>query len=183
MKKSLLQIIKEEISNFYSNSYIANEPSIADKYYEKNLGIMASTNYQQKNQIDGEFVGYVTKQWKNPITPIPVYKNPKNLNDFTKEARGILLKNGDLFLAQSFNALHDNLLELLANKGVVPLASIYDYDKNYPEEFVAVQRTFTTNNFIQSMAYDEFPPHYQIIFDTGNKRQPYTFKALHFSKY
>ncbi len=171
--KSILQIINEEINDFYSDWRGDDEPSLVDKYYEKR-GI--ATPKQQV--INAEPIGYVDKQWKTPITPIPVYKNPKNLDGFTKETRGILLNNGDFYVAQSYNALHDNLLQLLADRGVIPLATIYNYDKNYPEQFVAVQRTFHTNNFVQSMAYDEFPPYYEEIFEIGNQKQPYTFNAL-----
>lgn len=182
MKKSLLQIIKEELTNFFSDWSMNDEPSIADKYYEKNLG--TTTTNEPETNISAELVGYVTKQWKNTLPkPIPVYKNPRSLNGFTKETRGILLNTGDLYVAQSYNALHDNILELLAEKGIVPLASTYNYDKNYPEQFVAIQRTANTNNFAQSMAYDEFPPHYQEIFDIGGKKQPYTFKAIPLTSY
>jgi hypothetical protein len=172
----LLQIIKEEISNFTSDWSMNDEPSLADRYYD-NKGI-TTKEPQQQNTIDAELVGYVVKQWTKSIAPIPVYKNPRTLNGFTKECRGILLSTGDFYVGQSYNALHDNLLQMLADKGIVPLASIYNYDKNYPEQFVAVQRTFTTNNFGQSMAYDEFPPHYMEIFEIGTQKQPYTFKAI-----
>jgi hypothetical protein len=178
MKKSLLQIIKEELNNFFSDWSMNDEPSIADKYYEKNLGTMTRGS-EPETKLDGELVGYVTKQWKTPLpSPIPVHKNPRNLNGFTKETRGILLNTGDLYVAQSYNALHDNILDLLAEKGIIPLSSKFDYDKKYPEQFVAVQRTFNTNNFAQSMAYDYFPPHYEEIFEIGRQKQPYTFKAI-----
>jgi len=172
----LLQIIKEEISNFTSDWSMNDEPSLADRYYD-NKGI-TTKEPQQQNKIDAELVGYVDKQWTKSITPIPVYKNPRTLNGFTNETRGILLSTGDFYVAQSYNALHDNILQMLADKGIVPLAAIYNYDKNYPEQFVAVQRTFNTNNFAQSMAYDEFPPHYEEIFEIGTQKQPYTFKGI-----
>jgi hypothetical protein len=182
MKKSLLQIIREVVQDFYSDWSMNDEPSLADKYYEKQ-GIETrptqQPQQQPQNQINAELVGYVDKQWDKPINPaIPVYKNPKTLDGFTKEARGILLNTGDLYLAQSYNALHDNILKMLADKGIVPLAATYNYDKNYPEQFVAVQRTFNTKNFAQSMAYDEFPQHYEEIFDVARQKQPYTFKAI-----
>jgi len=169
----LLQIIKEEFENWYND-----EPSLADKYYEKKN--ITTQEPQQTNQIDAELVGYVDKQGQNSITPIPVYKNPKNLNGFTKETRGILLSNGDFYVAQSYNALHDNILSMLAAKGVVSYKATHNYDRDFPEEFVAVQRTFNTNNFGQSMAYDEFPLHYQEMFEIGTQKQPYTFKPTFF---
>ena len=175
MKKSLLQIIKEEINDFYSDWSMNDEPSIADKIYDRQ-GI--SGEPQQQTPIDAELIGYVDKQGNKPMTPVPVYKNPKNLVGFTKEARGILLSTGDLYLAQSYNALHENIIAMLAAKGIIPYKATHGYDKYFPKEFVAVQRTFNTNNFAQSMAYDEFPPHYQEIFAIGAQKQPYTFKEI-----
>ena len=172
--KSILQIINEEIQDFYSDWRGDDEPSLADKYYEKR-GIATP---KQQNVINDKPIGYVDKQWQTPITPIPVYKNPKNLEGFTNETRGVLLSNGDFYVAQSYNALHDNILEMLASKGIVPLASTFHYDQKYPEEFVAVQRASNTKVFGQSMGYDMFPPYYQEIFTTGNQVQPYVFKEI-----
>lgn len=180
MKKSILKLIREVVEQFYNDWSMGDEPSLADKYYEKQgiTGQSSQQQPQQQNPINAELVGYVDKQWQNPITPIPVYKNPKTLDGFTKEARGILLNTGDLYLAQSYNALHDNILKLLADKGIVKLGATYGYEQNYPAAFVAVQRAFTTTTFGQSMAYDEFPPHYQEIFDIANQKQPFKFKEI-----
>jgi len=180
MKKSILKIIREVVEQFYNDWSTGDEPSLADKYYEKQgiSGQPSQQQPQQQNPINAELVGYVDKQWQNTIAPIPVYKNPKTLDGFTKETRGILLNSGDLYLAQSYNALHDNLLKLLADKGIVKLAATYSYEQNYPIDFVAVQRAFTTTTFAQSMAYDEFPPYYQEIFDIANQKQPFKFKEI-----
>jgi len=180
--KSVLQIICEEISNYFSDWQSNDEPSLADKYYEKNLGITPTTLKPETN-ASSDFIGYVDKMGNSPIKPIPVYKNPKNLDNFTSQARGILLSNGDLYLAQSYNALHDNILDLLSEKGIIPYSSKLNYDKEFPEQFVEVQRIFKTNKFAQSMAYDEFPPHYLEIFDMGNKKQPFEFKPFEIPKY
>jgi len=39
MMKQLLQIIREEVQNFYSDWSMGDEPSIADRIYSKNQGI------------------------------------------------------------------------------------------------------------------------------------------------
>jgi hypothetical protein len=175
--KSVLQIIKEEISNFYSDWQIGDNSSMADKYYEKNLGI--STKKPQESKIDAELIGYVTKLVNTPLKkPISIYKNPKNLNDFENDARGVLLNNGDLYLATSRSALHDNMLDLLTEKGIIPYQSKFDYSIKYPEQFVAVQRALNSTTFAQSSAYNTFPLYYEEIFDIANKKQPYHFKEL-----
>jgi hypothetical protein len=167
----LIELIKEEIQDFYSDWQ--TEPSIADKYYERRLGITADV---PTPEIRAELVGYVDKQFDKPINkPIPVYKNPKSLEGFTSDTRGILLRTGDLYLAQSYNALHDNILDLLSEKNIVPYGAKYGYAENFPKEFVAVVRAGNTKTFGQSSAYDYFPNHYIEIFDTGEEKQPYGF--------
>ena len=174
---NLLQIIKEEIENFYSDWRGNDEPSIVDKYYEKKIG--TQPNPQPTNKINAELVGYVDKQMTSPLNPpVPIYKNPKSLEDFSKDTRGILLSNGDLYLATTFNAFHDNTLELLSEKGIISYASKYDYGRKYPDEFIAVVREGNSKTFTQSTAYDEFPNHYHEIFDVANKIQPYHFKEF-----
>jgi len=176
MKKSLLQIIKEELTNFFSDWSMNDEPSIADKYYEKNLGVGSKQPNEQPNT---EVFDYVTTQWGKPMkAAIPVYKNPRDLQGIAPYARGILLASGDFYVAQNENAMHDDFLEMLAKHGVIPVGKIYHYFNNFPEEFIAVQRTASMNKFIQSSAYDEFPPHYEAIFDEANKKQPFQFMHL-----
>lgn len=175
---SILQIIKEELINFIKENWDTweNEPSIADKIYARQ-GI--EVQQQPEEKINAELVGYVNKQWNKPINPIPVYKNPKNLIGFLPNTRAILLNTGDLYVAQSYNALHDNMLDLLADKKIIPHASKYNYDSNYPEEFIAVVRASDTTTFGESTAYDYFPPHYEETFNIANQKQPYIFKKYH----
>lgn len=175
--KSILQIIKEEISNFYSDWETGDNSSIADKYYEKNLGISAKK--PEESKIDGELIGYVTKLVNMPLKkPFSVYKNPKNLNGFENDARGVLLNIGDFYLATSRSALHDNMLDLLTEKGIIPYQSKFEYSTKYPEQFIAVQRALGSTTFAQSAAYDDFPQYYEEIFNMANKKQPYHFKVL-----
>ena len=169
---SITRIIKEELQKLFEMwDDWDNEPSIADKIYAKK-GIIP----QEKTRINADLIGYVDKLWDKPINPIPVYKNPKNLIGFQPNTRAIVLDTGDLYVAESYNALHDNILDLLASKNIIPLASKYNYNSNYPEEFIAVVRVSDTTTFGESSAYDVFPPHYYQIFDIANQKQPYIFK-------
>jgi hypothetical protein len=173
---NLLRIIKEEIENFYSDWHGNDEPSIADKYYEKQLGLQQNSQ-QQKEKINAELIGYVDKQMTSPLNPpVPVYKNPKTLDGFSNNTRGILLNNGDLYLAVTYNAFHDNILEMLSENGIISYKSKFDYGRRYPNEFIAVVRDGGTKTFTQSTAYDKFPNDYHEIFDVANERQPYQFK-------
>lgn len=176
---ALIQIIKEEIHDFYSDW--ESEPSVLDKYGEKNLGIAPSTNKNPDVQINGELIGYVDKQaYQKLDQPIPVYKNPKTLDGFSQNTRGILLPSGDLYVAQNYKALHDNILELLADKNIIDRGKIYNYGEYYPKDFVAVVRAGNSKTFGQSSAYDIFPNQYLEIFDNGDQKQPYYFQAYKF---
>jgi len=173
--KSLLQLIKEEIHDFVSDYWgdSSAEPTLADKVYFRNQGIETKP---AETQVSGELIGYIKKQVDRPLREaVPVYKNPKNLNGYTSNTRGVLLTNGDFYVAKSFNALHDSILDLLAEKNIIPLASKFDYAEKYPKEFVAVQRIENSNTFGQSSAYDSFPNYYIEIFDNGEAKQPYGF--------
>jgi len=166
------------INKYYSDWGNNNELSIADKYYEKKTGISQPSNLE----INAELIGFVTKQWEELLKqPVSVYKNPKTLNGFLNNTRGILLNNGDLYLAQSYNALHNNILELLTEKRIIPLKSTHNYAHNFPKEFVAVTLAGDSTIFGQSSSYDYFPQHYINIFKTGNEKQPFNFKHYSYS--
>lgn len=183
---NLITIIKEEFQklfeNYYSDWETFDEPSLADKMYNKKYGTGAEI--EKPTDINAELIGYVTKQFTLPLTtPIPVYKNPRNLNGFGNNTRAVLLANGDLYVAKNANAMHDNILDLLTEKRIIPFNSKFDYDVNMPEEFVAVQRSENSNTFGQSMAYlkdefNDFPIYYREMFSLANSKQPYDFKVI-----
>ncbi len=169
----LLQIINEEVGNYFSDWQV-EEPGIADKYYEKNLGISKEADVS----IDAELVGYINNENGKPLKrPIPVYKNPKNLNGFSNDARGVILNNGDFYLSQSHDSMHTGILKLLADHNIIPEQAIQHYSDLFPKEFVAVVRHYGKDEFLQSEAYDVFPNQYQRIFDLANQKQPFKFIA------
>lgn len=176
MKKSLIQIINEVIQDFYNDWSPNDEPSIADKYFANKIGVETKPQLQQQESINAQLIGYVTKRYNKPINPaVSVYKNPKNLQGFSNNTRGIILINGDFYVATTPEALHDDILDLLAEHGIVPLGSTLNYGDRLPEEFVAVQRAGNTNRFGASTAYSVFPNYYITIFDNANQKQPYEF--------
>lgn len=172
----LLQIIKEEVQDFFSDWSTTDEPSLADKYYQKQ-GIDTKTS--EPENIGVEPFDYVNTMYGRPMkNAIPIYKNLKNLQGIDSYARGILVKNGDLYIAQSDKALHDDFLEVLAKHGVVPLGKIHQYWVNFPVEFIAVQRNNFENEFAPSTVYDEFPFYYGQMFDEANQKQPFKFNPI-----
>jgi hypothetical protein len=169
---SIIQLIREELEDFYDYD---KEQSMADKYYQTKVAVDPSPKGYIYN---AELVGNVDKQYGRKLSePVPIYKNPKNLQGFGNGARGVLLSNGDFYLAQSWEAMHDDLLDLLGEKNIIPYTTVYRYYHNYPEEYIAVQRQGSSNTFAQSTAYDDFPPYYEEIFKIGNQKQPFEFKS------
>jgi hypothetical protein len=180
MNKRILQIIREEIADYggYTPDWANNEPSIADKYYEKMI-TTPSAPPAEDFEIDAEKFGYVTKMFDKELPkPVPVFKNPKNLNGFDAYARGILLSNGDFYLGKNDKAMHENILEILSEKGIVPKNKTYQYFREYPIEFIAVQRASTANKFVPSSAYDYTPDYYEKTFYMANEKYPYEFKSF-----
>ena len=164
---SIAQLIKEELQDFVKDYWQDNnKPSLADKVFAKNQGV----DLKQDTPIDAELVGYINNRH-------PVYKNPKNLNGFANNTRGILMANGDLYLGKTLGAFHTYILALLAEHNIVPFAAQYDYDLG-EHDYVAVQRIVFSDVFAQSEVYKEFPNSYYEIFDNGTAKQPYTFKYL-----
>jgi hypothetical protein len=181
MNQRLLLIIKEEIENWFNDDDQSNLNAYSDKFMSTNAPPTAVASAQQAQQpkLDGELVGYVTKEWTRQLQiPIPIFKNPKSLTGAEAGARGVLMANGDFYLTPKANAMHDNILATLGEKGIIPIAKAYEYYKNLPEEFVAVQRIGNMNVFGQSGAYFQFPEYYQEIFKIGEQKQPYRFRAI-----
>ncbi len=168
---SLLQIIKEELEDFYD---YGAEPSMSDRYLQKNTLV----NPTPTEKINAELIGYIYTQYGRKLPePIPVYKNPKSLIGFGYNTRGIILADGDFYLAKTWGAMHDDILEMLSEKNIISYDKIYNYFKNLPEEFIAVQRVGTTDRFAESEAYDIFPDYYEEIFQIANQLQPFEFKS------
>lgn len=180
MKNSIFQIIAEEVQNFYSDWQMNDEPSIIDKYREKYYGIDSSNPNKENVKVNAEVVGYVTTDWGgNKLKePIPIYKNPLSLDGIGKIARGILMSNGDFYVAKTYYAAHEIMLKELAKNNIIPQGLDTDYMHEFPDEFIAVQRNGNTNTFVQSDAYRQFPEKYIQIFNNANRLHPYKFELL-----
>lgn len=180
MMRSIIQIIVEEVQNFFSDWQMNDEPSVVDKYYEKYHGIDSTNTNKEVENVDAEVVAYVTTDWGGKIleTPIPIYKNPKSLEGIGKIARGVLMQNADFYVAKTYYGAHEIILKELAEKNIIPQGLNTDYMHEFPDEFVAVQRNDTTNTFVQSDAYRQFPEKYLQMFNNANSLHPYKFKYL-----
>jgi len=171
------EIIADEIQKLIKEEqWNDNEESLSDKIYARRFGIetpaIKSPNTNSVYNANGEFMGQGKRENGMPYS---VYRNPQSLSDFPKDARGILLPDGTLYLSDNNEIGHYNLIDFLASKHIIPNGNRMHYHVNYPEEFVAVIRNGTRNELVQSVAYEEFPYYYEEMFDNANKKYPFKF--------
>lgn len=175
----LLQIIKEEVQNWFDDEDQSTLDTFSDKYLTTHAPATAPSTAPSQPKTDGELIGYVTREWSRQLpVPIPIYKNPENLIGIGINARGVLLNNGDFYLTPSASAMHINIISVLGEKGIISSAKADHYNKNFPKEFITVQRVAKTDTFSQSASYDKFPENYQEIFKIGTQKQPFRFIAF-----
>ena len=167
-------IIKEEIGLFINEFYGDDEPSIADKWYEKRLAITPDRVSNETTDDDGELIGIITHdiRGKKLMNFSYVFKNPRNLKNYGLTIRGVLLNNGDFYAMKGTQTIHDDLINFLIKKNILPSNVSQNYPADLPNEYVAVERVGvgTRNVFTTSMLYDRFPKYYREIFDRANKK-------------
>jgi len=172
----IVQIIKEEVQNWFDD-----EPSIADRIYQKRGITPTQQTPTSHDDVSGEFVGYLMKTWAGGKynQPIPIYRNPKNLRGYDLITRGVLVGNGDIYVSKLGDGLHIDILYLLAKEGIIPVDSIVpNYTQIMPEEYITIIR-MGNNRFTQSEGYEEFPEYYEVMFEEANQIQPFTFVVSH----
>jgi len=180
------EIIKEEVGYFINEFYEENESSIADKWYEKNLGFSRERKKEDYDSSDGKYIGSITEKplGGGYLKPPKVFKNPKSLKNAGLNARGLLLENGDFYLMMgSSEGLHDDLIVFLMDKNILPSSVTRDYPKQMPKEYIAVERYSYENIFLPSMIYDHIPDYYLKTFELANKKhRSYNFSQSLYSQ-
>lgn len=167
--KSVKNIVKETIQKFLSEYYGDAEFSMADKAFMRRVG--RRPDVERRDAPESErVIGKITQDMtrKTLEKPVPIHKNPKNLKGFESNVRGVLVNNGDFYLAESSEVVHDQMLEIMAREGIIPFQSRFYYGERYPEEFIAVERVDNSNTFVPSVVYETIPNYYHEIIDVGN---------------
>ena len=72
-------------------------------------------------------------------------KNPRSLNDIGASVRGIITKNGDLFIENFPLKIHHDILEILHNKNILKGELRKGWGRKMPGEFITVQRYKNSN--------------------------------------
>ena len=172
----LINIISEELLKFLKENYDSEQGSILDTYFDKKHFGGGET----KKGLSGEFIGTINYQPKSISTnigqqrPYNVYKNPKTLDGFDPNCRGVLLEDGDVYVVDNSNISHGEILFFLENNKIIPKGHKFNYYRELPEEFICVHRWGNTNNFALSTAYEEYeveiPPHYIYVMESASKK-------------
>lgn len=134
---------------------------VADKYAENEFHIPddAKYHFEQKflKENNPNLIGQITHSWDdNKFERITnIYFNPKSLDNFDAFVRGIILKNGDLYLADSSrDVIHIDIVRFLIRNGILEgsidvekLMDLLDEECAYPKTFLSIHRVAKKNIF------------------------------------
>lgn len=169
-----LNILKEELDNWFDN----NEPSLADNIYNQKYGINADNNTEEADNAysQGQYIGSTTNSYNT--TKVKIFLNPLSLHKFQTRCRGVVMDNGDLYLANTPNLTHYNIIDFLSEKKILADNMKQWYYRIVPTNFVAVVRNYSLDEFFESESYYHNPEIFQRIeqiFNELNKNNRYTF--------
>ena len=169
---ALVEIIKEELEDWFDN----NEPSLADNIYNNKLGINADNDNTNDTYSQGEYIGSTTNSYNT--TKVKIFLNPLSLNKFQTNCRGIVMDSGDLYLCDSPNLTHYNIIDFLSKKNIIANNMKNWYYRIVPTNFVAISRYYTSDEFVESESYFQQPEIFKgilEIFNEINKNNKYRF--------
>lgn len=149
----------EELKKFVKESL--NE-GVADKYLEKIFNIPDETRSIDKEIVEkkGILVGKIIGDYEK--TPTKVYKNPISLENFGQDVRGIVTKNGDIYLLDEMTSVkHEDLIAFLQLNNVISavkgntkneiLDNLINHNENYYIEnlhdYIPIERIGRTDTF------------------------------------
>ncbi len=113
------------------------EEGVADRFLQqKNILPDEFDDFEKKIQTHNGTIAYTEGNWK-------LIKNPQTLEGFLPSVRGVITENGDLFLESHSAKIHNDLLQILQEMGVLPTDAITkNWTGKFPQEtrFLTVQR-------------------------------------------
>jgi len=158
------------------------EEGVGDKYFEKVTGISPEISYFH-NQVrpGGE------EMIKTAFSRI--VKNPKSLDNIGPYVRGVIDKDGNLYLEEKSDTLHDFMLRELSTKG--HFKYVEDWDWKIPTEFITIHRIGDSKDFVvgesnlqmrpeelrfemeDAPTREEAKPYFQKFIDLANQKHPF----------
>lgn len=147
------KVVSESFNEFLKKDKI--EEGVGDKFAEKefnipqNYGDFEIKHGQQQIKEEGnQEIGTITHSMlsKKPLkVPVKVYKNPKSLKGFGIGARGVITKTGDLYLADSAEVIHYDILDLMEEKNIIPEGTGKGWEDMHKIDFLTIQRVALFN--------------------------------------
>lgn len=126
---------------------VLNE-DIIDKVRERRFGILDTSDefdyYDDNVQTNDKDIIVIEddvwdgEKWK-------LIKNPSSLRNFPARVRGIVMKNGDLYLEHKAYHIHSNILDKMVEKGMIHKEDTKRWYKSFPKVFLTIQRDEDTN--------------------------------------
>ncbi len=120
------------------------EEGVGDKYFEKKTGAKPEfddfeNKYNEKKIKDNqENIVYNDEN-------LTIIANPKSLNNIGLNVRGIIDKNGTLYIERESHTTHDDMIEKLSNLGIIKFIDAWNL--LLPTDFITVIRYGDTNRF------------------------------------
>lgn len=143
----------------------ANE-GIGDKYVEKKYGIEPEfANFEKDfkaKQSEENIIYKDDKGWG-------IVKNPPSLTNLGNAVRGVITKDGDLYLELYSEKIHVNIVDVLYEKGIVSKNFFDALDDYLPDEYLTVQREGGTNDILVGESNDAMQDDEQMF---SNWREP-----------
>lgn len=107
---------------------------VGDKFAEKHFGIPNNIDSTPEPTSDTDVI--VVDRGKNPIIKNP--SDPKSIGDYT---RGIIDKDGNLYLEKTFKDIHNRIIQYLIDANILKSKFSYDWVSLDPEQlgFITIQ--------------------------------------------
>ena len=131
------------------------EEGVGDKYFEKKTGANPEfADFEQKykeKKIKDEQENIVYQD-KN----LTIIANPKSLKNIGRNVRGIIDRNGNLYVEAQSYTTHDDMIIKLSQKGLIK--HIDDWHLVLPTDFITVIRYGDTNKFYLGESNESMTP-------------------------
>jgi hypothetical protein len=139
MSRSNKKILFERMKKLNPDFNYDVEEGIGDTYLEKKYGIPDEfADFDKKytaSKTKYDDITYQDDDWQ-------IIKNPKNIGDLGKSVRGVITENGDLYIESYSRGIHNDILKILGEKGILPSVPKKNWTKFLPQQtgFLTVQR-------------------------------------------
>lgn len=123
----ILDLLKREII----------KEGVGDKYAEKKFGIKDEIkDFEDNFKVSNNEVIGLLNRWH-------IFKNPTNPKELYRNARGVIMKNGDMYFSDPRSSTHSILLKYLEKAGLVTYNKRWNVEM--PTQYLTVQRVGDTN--------------------------------------